>query len=252
MNRKLLLLNIALGFAVIYGGIEMHSVWVAAKARQAGMPGPAPKAPFVAPVAALSQKPPVLPSGYVDVANKDLFDASRNPNVPVDPPPPPPPPANPPPLPSYHGMMDFGDPRGPVALITEPDTPGHEEKHAGDMIGEFKLTAFNRQEMTLDWKGRIIHTRMNEGGSEKPKAPPAQSGGLAPLPLMGVIPGQAPQEVEPTKLQGELGPGAAMTESVRACQAGDSSAAGAVSDGFRKEVNVSPMGPQCLWRAIGK
>lgn len=252
MNRKLLILDVVLGAGVIYGGFQLHSQWVAARARQAGMPGPAPKAARVPAVAPLPQQPAVLPSGYKDVAVNMLFDPSRNPNIPVDAPPPPPPPAEPPPLPSYHGMMNFGDPQGPIALITQHDSPGHEEVHSGEMIGEFKLMAFDRQEMTLGWQGRVIHKRLNDGGSEpaKSKAPPV---GLEPLPRNGVIPGQAPPDADQPKPQGrELGPGTEMTDTVRGCQAGDSSAPGTVSDGYRKEVNISPMGPQCIWRAVGK
>lgn len=252
MNRRLLILDIALGIGVIYGGFQLHGVWTAAKARQARMPGPAPKANAVAPVPPLPHEPAVLPSGYKDVAMKNLFDASRNPAIPVDPPPPPPPPAEPPPLPSYHGMMDFGDPQGPIALITEHDSPGHEEKHAGEMIGAFKLVSFDRQEMTLDWQGRILHKLLNEGGSAKAKAK-APTGGMEPLPLNGIVPGQASTQPDQPKPQGaELGPGKELTDTVRACQAGDSSSPGTVTGGFRKEVNNSPMGAQCIWRAIGK
>jgi hypothetical protein len=250
LNRKLLILNLALAVAVIYAGVELHSVYVAGKARQAKMPGPAPKAAAVAPVAPLPQQPAVLPSGYKDVAVKTLFDPSRNPDLPVPEPPKPAPPPVPPPLPSYHGMMNFGDPQGPVALITQADAPGHEEIHAGENIGAFKLVSFNRQEMVLEWGGRTIHKLLNEGGSEqvKAKGPAAE-----PVTNFGVIPGAVTKIPDAPKVQGaELGPGTPMTDSVSACQAGDSSAPGTVSGGYRKEVNVSPMGAQCIWRAIGK
>jgi len=70
--------------------------------------------------------------------------------------------------------------------------------------------------------------------------------------LNGVVPGQAPpQATEPTRQQ-ELGPGIQMTASVRACQAGDAAAPGTVNGGYIKQVNNSPMGAQCIWRAIGK
>ncbi len=255
MNRKLLILNVALGAGVIYTGVELHNVWVAAHERQIHMPGPAPSANAVPHVPALKKDPAVVPSGYIDIATKTLFDPSRNPNLPPPEAPPPPPPANPPALPSFHGMMDLGDPQGPVALITENDAPGHEEVHAGEMIGEFKLVAFNRKEMTLDWQGRTLHKLLNDGGSAPSKAKAVPVGGPEPLPLNGVVPGQAqPQQPydDPKPQTRELGPGPQMTDSVKACQAGDSSAVGAVSDGFRKEINNSPMGPQCLWRAVGK
>ncbi|MEI9976516.1 MAG: hypothetical protein WDO73_33345 [Ignavibacteriota bacterium] len=109
---------------MIYTGIELHSVWVAAKNRQAGMPGPAPKPALVQPVSPLSRQPAVVPSGYIEVAQKTLFDPSRNPNLPPPEKPAPPPPRDPPPLPSFHGMMDFGDPQGPIALITQNSSSG--------------------------------------------------------------------------------------------------------------------------------
>ena len=221
MNRKLLALNITLGIGVIYTGVVLHDVWMAAKSRQAGMPGQAPKPGPVMPVAALPKQPAVTPGGYIDVAQKDLFDPSRNPNLPPPPAPPPPPPRDPPPLPSYHGMMDFGDPQGPIALITESDSPRHEEFHAGEKIGAFKLLAFDRKEMTLEWEGRTLHKLLNDGGSERAKPRP-QAGGPEPLMQNGVVPGQAPeQQPEQPRQQQDLGPGPQMTESVKACQAGD-------------------------------
>ena len=251
MNRKLLALNIALAAGVIYTGIELRTEWLAAKARQAKMPGPAPKAAFVPPVAPLKSEPAVVPSGYINIATQTLFDPSRNPNLPPPPPAPAPPPADPPPLPSFHGMMDFGDPQGPIALITEADVGGHEEKHAGEMIGAFKLVAFDRKEMTLEWQGRVIHKRLNEGGSQQAKVK-AQAAGPDLVPL-GVVPGVATQQTEQPRQQlQEMGPGVSLTDTVRACQPGDGSAAGTVNDGYKKEININPMGPQCLWRAVGK
>ena len=194
MNRKLLILDVVLGAGVIYGGFQLHSR-VGGRPRR-GRPrcqGRLPKAGPMPAVAPLPQEPAVLPSGYKDIAVNTLFDPSRNPELPVDPPPPPPPPKEPPPLPDFHGMMDFGDPQGPIALITEPDEPGHEEVHAGEMIGEFKLVAFNRQEMTLEWDGRIIHKRLNEGGSDPTKR---KATVVEPAFVNGIIPGRAPQQEE--------------------------------------------------------
>ena len=107
--------------------------------------------------------------------------------------------------------------------------------------------------MTLEWEGKVLHKRLNEGGSEKARAAARPAAGPEPLLLNGVVPGQAPQPSteQPTRQQ-ELGPGVPMTDSVRACQAGDSAAAGTVTDGYIKQVNNSPMGNQCIWRAIGK
>ena len=110
------------------------------------------------------------------------------------------------------------------------------------MIGAFKLVSFNRQEMTLDWEGRIIHKRLNEGGSEKPKAQAADRGNGTARP--GVIPGQAaPQADAAQTARVGNGTGRASDRHSRACQAGDSSPSGAVSGGYRKKVTrMTPLG----------
>jgi hypothetical protein len=253
MNRKLLVLDIALGIGVIYGGFQLHSEWAASKARQANTPGtplkPAP-APNVPP---LPTEPAVLPSDYKDVAIKDLFDPSRNPNIPIDaPPPPPPPPPDPvpPPFPSYHGSMDLGE--GPVALLTPDGETRYQEVHIGGMIGPFKLLAFDRQEIQLEWNGHIIHKRASE------KSERAAKGKAAAVPQQftnGVLPGQAQEQLPPPNpnQHNELPPGEQMTDTVRSCQPGDTTPAGTIVDNYRKEVIPSPLGAsQCIWRAVGK
>jgi len=253
LNRKLLILDVVLGAGVIYGGFQLHSEWVAARARQAAMPGPAPKAGPIPAVAPLAQQPPVMPSGYKEIAINTLFDPSRTPDVVQPPPPPPPPPPEPPPLPSFHGMMDLGDPQGPIALMTEKDKPRHEEVHAGETIGAFKLLSFDRQEMSLEWQGRVIRARLSDGGSQ----PRAAKAGVPPINDRGIIPGVAapePLEPPPPPPQGQtLGPGMQVTESTRACQPNDSTPAGTVADGYQKVVRRTPLGTsQCFWLAAGK
>jgi hypothetical protein len=255
LNRKLLILDIVLAAGVIYGGFQLRSQWVAAKARQAPMPGPAPKAGPIPKVAPLPQQQAVLPSGYKDIAIDMLFDASRNPNIPVDPPPPPAPPPVPPPLPSFHGMMDFGDPQGPIALITENGAERHEEFHAGEMIGAFKLVSFDRQEMTLDWNGKVIHKRLNEGGSARAAPSAAPPAGGTPTPTLGIVPGRASEQTAeaPKPQTVQLGPGTEVTETTRSCQPNDSTPSGAVADGYRKVVRMTALGSsQCFWTAVGK
>jgi len=203
---------------------------------------PAPP-PVVAP---LPGEPAVLPSGYKEIAVKTLFDPSRNPDVPVDPPPPPPKPKDPPPLPDFHGMMDFGD--GPFAIMSASGEAGQQEVHLGGMIGPFKLVAFSRQEIALEWDGRVIHKRVDEHANHGGNAPQGGAGGGGG----GIIPGIAPAPLPEVRMT-ELGPGQEMTDSIKACQPGDSSPAGAVVDGYRKEIRMTALGtPQCHWTAVGK
>jgi hypothetical protein len=242
LNRKLVILDVVLAASAVYGGTQLHSQWVAAKARQAEIARNSVKPAPPPPMAPLPQGPAVLPSGYKEIAIKTLFDPSRTPDVPVDPPPPPPKPKDPPPLPDFHGMMDFGD--GPFAIMSGHGDPGHQEVHAGEMIGPFKLLAFSRQEISLEWDSRVFHKRVDDQPHSGSAAPVGTSG--------GVIPGVASAPIEEGRKMA-LGPGTGLTDSIKACQPGDSTPAGAVVDGYRKEVKTTVLGTQqCIWTALGR
>ena len=159
LNRKLVALDVVLAAAIVFGGWEWRSQWLAARARQAGMPGPAPRPTAVKGLAPLVPPPAVMPSKYLDVAQKDLSDPS--------------------PIPIFRRLRrrsrnpsrcrlrcprttdrwTCGDPQGPVALITDKDSQGYMQVHAKEPIGEFTLVSFNRQEMILDWRGKEIAIR---------------------------------------------------------------------------------------------
>ena len=145
-----MLLNAVLAIVVVYGGVQFRNEYKAAKAREAALRrariSPAPAPPF----APLPSDPPVLPSGYKDVAMKFLFHPSRNPDVPVELPPPPPPPPPMPDLPRVHGQMNLGD--GPTALLVEK--PGMPEKaiKPGESIGQFKYPLFAESETHFFFK----------------------------------------------------------------------------------------------------
>jgi hypothetical protein len=244
MNRKLLILDVVLGACAIYGGFQFHSQWVAAKARQAQMPGPKLKPAPPPPMTPLPQEPAVMATGYKDIAVKTLFDPTRTPDVPVEPPPPPPPPKNPPPLPDFHGMMDLG--AGPFAIMSVNGTDGSQEVHPGGMIGPFKLLSFDRREMTLEWDGRVIHKRVDENRDHVGNA----AGGA--VGAGGVIPGVAGPPVQEAH-RSELGPGQSVNDTIKVCLPGDNTAAGTVVGGYRKDVRTTPMGSQqCMWTLVAK
>jgi len=112
MSRNLCFLNLLLLALAVFAGSQLRIRWRAEKAREAAeFP---PTAPSIPPAAFTAVRvPPVTrPVTYVAIAQKDLFDPSRNPDLPVEiilPPPKPPIP----PLPVYHGAMNLGD--GPMA-----------------------------------------------------------------------------------------------------------------------------------------
>src|SRR5262249_46244467 len=130
------------------------------------------------PISAIPQSPAVLPSGYADIAQKMLFDRSRNPAVVIDVPAPPPPKPVPP-FPVLKGMMNIGD--GLTAVFSEkPGGPGGEVK-PGERIGQFKLVAVNEQEAVFEWEGQQFHKRVEDildraqkesADTSRPAAPP--------------------------------------------------------------------------------
>jgi hypothetical protein len=159
LNRKLLILDVVLAAVAVYAGFQFRSQWMAAKAREAAIlnrkPAPPPPPQFTP----LATAPPVLSAGYAEIAQKLLFDRSRNSTVVVDVPPPPPPKPVPP-LPVYHGMMNIGD--GPAAILSINAGSPQMEIHPGEAIGPFKLVDINSQEIALEWDGKVIRKTVDE------------------------------------------------------------------------------------------
>lgn len=241
MNRKLWILNLALVALAAMAGVQLRGLYHADRVRaRAKLHIPMPAIP--APAFTRDPTPPAaLPANYLNVAQKDLFDPSRNPDVPVEAPPPPPPPPPMPPLPVYHGAMNFGD--GPMAIMSVTATAKHEAIKPGEMIGPFKLIDITRTDLTLEWNGQKVRKQLWELQSrtlptETAQAAPAQA---AP-----------PPQPKPAVREESKGPGDLYPTGSRGCQAGDSDAVGTVKDGFKKVSVPTPFGPACLWDPVGK
>ncbi len=135
MNRKIVLLNLALLAAIAGLGLDAAQALAGGRGREARRDEPQGAAaggdasPTPAPVAAVS------PSDYLEVATKTLYSSDRNPNVIVDAPKPPPPPPPMPALPVYYGQMTFGD---PVVILTVAGAPAAEELFGGPAGGRFQ------------------------------------------------------------------------------------------------------------------
>jgi hypothetical protein len=243
LNRKLWILNLALAALAVFAGLQLRSRWVADKARAAArLHKPASKIP--APPFTPNLAPPaVLPSNYLNVAQKDLFDPSRNPDVPVDPPKPPPPPPPPPPmpsLPSYHGVMNFGD--GPLAIMSVTATGKHEAIKPGEMIGPFKLIDVTRDDLTLEWNGQMVRKQLWELQN--------RSLPVAEAPKMERT--EQPPPPKPAVREESKGPGESYNTGSRGCQPGDTDPVGTVKDGYKKVSVPTPFGPACLWDPVSK
>lgn len=241
MSRKLLILNLALLAGTVYAGVQLRELYLAKKAREAAMRSRRIGAAPVPPMTPLAQAPAVLPTAFAPIATNMLFDKSRDSTVIKEPPPPPPPEPPVPPFPVLRGMMSLpGEPLIAVFSIRASDPPM--EVKPGDMIGHFRLVSVNETEAVFAWNGKQYRKLVEEikdrskeqaGETSRPAAPPPGST-VAPI------------------IKTPTGPGTATGEATRACNPNDSTAAGAVVDGFRKIETSTPFGKACRWEAVGR
>ena len=242
MNRKLVVLNAVLLLVVVFGGVQLRNQHEAAKARQAALlavrVSPVPAPPFVA----LPNDPPVLSSGYKDVAMKDLFHPSRNPDVEVPPPPAPPPPPPMPELPRFHGQMNLGD--GPLVLLVEKAGTPEKAIKPGETIGQFKLVDVNTSEITFAWtfNGDLVRRSLSSMMDRIAETGPA-GGSDAPR-------SQAPPPPQAPQIKSAIGPGALTGMGTRICEVNDNTPAGTVVNGFKKTEGRTPFGAFCVWDPV--
>jgi hypothetical protein len=240
LKRKLLLLDLALGALTVYAAWQLRMEWRAAKAREAALLNQKPPAPPTESFTPLPPAPPVTAAGYADIAQKMLFDKSRNPTVVIEAPPAPPPKPMPP-LPVYHGIMNLGD--GQVAIMSVTAASAQEEIHPGETIGQFKLVDVNTEELVLEWDGKVIHKKMDEILERAAAQQPADS-----RPPEAAPPAAQVQDL----VKRPTGPGADAGSGNRACDPNDSSPVGTVTDGYRKMSIPTPFGNVCRWDPVGR
>lgn len=238
MKRKLLILNLALLAVVVWVGAKIRQEYLAGNARERAVLGKRVRPVPPPPVAKLPVAEPVVAAGYSDIAQKMLFAKDRNPNVVIEEAPPPPKPM--PPLPVVHGLMEF--PEGPMVMMAPKSGAADRGYRIGDEIGEFKLMAVDAQTITFEWDGKPVTRRLEEVVERKPEAAPAAAAAQAPA--------AAPAKRAPAAPTGQPAPGVSIGGGIKACQAGDTSPPGTVTDGMRKVVTPSPFGEVCRWEPV--
>lgn len=245
MNRKVVLLNMLLVALVLWLGWLLRTRWLDEEAhrrdvlkqaiRSVTVPPPPPAPTVQRPVAA----------EYLEVAQRTLFTKDRNSTVVVETPAPPPPPPPVPPLPVYRGQMAIGEPV--VFLATGPtDEKGYRK---GDMVGKFKLVAFDRDNITLEWDGRNLEHKVTDLVSHDAQQVP-QPVGAAPVPAVAPVNLGA---ATPQKISSDGSPALGVDMGgPRGCVTGDTSPAGTVFNGYRKVIVQGLMGQSCHWEPLNK
>lgn len=245
MRRRLLLLNLLLaGMAALFAW-TLRQHWQEARAHEHAVlstrvpPAPAPSLP-PAPTT-----PPVFADRYADVAEKMLFARDRNPTVILDPTPPPR--EKPvPPFPVAHGVMIWpGVP--PSIILTQKGKSEQRSYQVGDKIGEFSITGITDEKIVFEWDGKKFEKNISDLIDN---SAPVQTASAPPPPPPSENNSQSLGET--SHPNAASGPGTQISETERACTASDSSPAGAVVDGYRKQVMVTPMGKSCGWEKVGQ
>ena len=238
MRTKLLLLNLALVAAIAVTGWHLRQQWIAAKAREQALQKSRIKPAAPPPRAASKPAEPVTAAPYSDIAQKMLFSKDRNPTVVVEVAPPPPPKPVPP-LPALYGVMSLPD--GPRAIMSEKPGPSHHGFRAGEKIGEFTLLGVDNQKIVLGWEDKVIEKKVDDMLERSAPAAPAA----------GESRSGAPAAPAPPPAKGEPAPGLDIGKGMRACQPGDSSPPGTVTDGMKKVLVPGPFGTSCWWEPVG-
>jgi hypothetical protein len=239
MRTKLLLLDIALVALVIAAGFQFRRQWRERKERERAKLYVQVRPVAVPPLPSIPRQPDVVPTSYFKIAEKMLFDRSRNSVVAPPPPPPPPPPKPMPALPIYHGMMNWGT-GGPIAILSVNAGSPHQGIHPGEQIGQFTLVDVNSNGITLEWEGQRIYKDADELSNRAAVAEPTGDSRPA-APAAGAAPPAAPPKP---------GPGETTAFGNRTCRLDDGVAEGAVVDGFRKTVHTTPFGRSCTYDPV--
>lgn len=244
MNRRMIALNVVLAALAIWAGIQWRSQYVAARARERRMYNAKVPPLAATPLPPLPAQPPVLATGYNEVAQKLLLHPSRNPDIAVDPPPPPPPPPPMPPLPKYHGQMNLdGD---VVAILSAGKDDPPQEVKAGGVIGQFRLVDVNTRDITFQWRDQQVRKTLDQVLDTSQAQAAANSANVS---------SSAPAEAAPPPpaIKSQVGPVGEVSQfGRRACDPNDSYAEGSVVDGWRKVLSPTPFGKACYWDRAGR
>jgi hypothetical protein len=241
LTRRLWLLNTSLVLLIAAGVWQIRQSWLIARARERAVlqhttPQPAPP-----PVLIPQPDPPATGAQYVEVANAVLLARDRNPEVVIDVVVPKPPP----PFPRFYGAMDLGD--GLAVVLAEKSGGRQRSYRLGEKIGDFTLVSVSRSNIVFEWEGKELSAKVSDMIDRAPAAEAA----AAPAPAQAP-PAAAPPKAAPTTVLGgsPTKPGADIGTDIKGCQAGDTSPAGSVQDGYKKVVTLTPFGNSCRWELV--
>lgn len=245
MNRKLVLLNLALLALAAALAWTLRASWFGAQTRQrAVIQRPVEPKKLLLPPSPAPAKP-VAAADYLDVAAKTLFSKDRNPEVVIEPPPPKPAKPEPPmpALPNYHGQMAIDE---PVAFLST-SAAGQQSYRVGDTIGPFKLVSFDAETIEFEWNGKSVQRKLDQLRPKEsaPAAPAAPKPASSKPVVLGGSSSSSAASANAANDDPMFGP--AQADGTRACVPSDNSPSGTVHSGYRKDMTMTLFGSICHW-----
>lgn len=237
MTRRLWLINLLMLALIVAGLWQIRRNWLAADLREQAFLNIRAKAEAAVAPSIPPPQPPVNGAQYLEVASQLLLSKDRNPTVVVEVAAP----KIPPPFPRFYGAMDFGD--GLSVVLAEKAGAPQKSYKIGDTIGDFKIVAVSRAGIDFEWDGKKLSASM----SDLRDAPPIVQETTSQATTSSAPPPASPVTIvggSPSK------PGVDIASDTKGCQAGDTSPAGSVQDGYRKVMNQTPFGSACRWERI--
>lgn len=244
---RLLLLN-----ALLLGGIAMASLRLMelneqTARREQMVHDAAPSLPKAKGTNAVPAPERTMGTNYLDIAARLLFSKDRNPAVIITPPPVKPTPQ----FPLAYGVLMIANP--PIIMMSAKKGEGQKGYRAGDQIGDFKIVNFDARTIVLEWDGQKFTKNVQDLADRDPQSAALLNRQNVPEPPVAAaapVPAAGTQVLTNTNSATSSGPGVDTGGGIRACNAGDSSAPGTVSDGYRKVVSETPFGKVCRWEKV--
>lgn len=243
MNRKLILLNLALVAGVTAAGWQWRANGLKAREREKAYLSRAATPPQVPVYVPTAPPPPVQAASYLNVAQQMLFSRDRNPDVVIEAVPEKPVPA----FPVSYGVLAMGDEVS--VILSAPGKPDQKGYRKGDKVGAFVIGSLTPEEIVFEWEGKqfkkaIADLKVKEIAQAAPPPPPENSQikvNTAPM---------TPKEVVEELQKPTAGlPGIDTGGTDLVCAPGDTSPAGTIQGNWRKVVNKTPFGNVCRWVA---
>ena len=246
MNRKLLLINVALLGLVILGVAELVRQAQDAQQRYALLRDPMPPKEALA-YPAPAAPPRVRQRDYMPVVDRLLFSQDRNPVVEVEVPPVEI--EQRPTLPLLVGLMDLGD--GPIAMMAASAKGTPRPVVVGEKVGDFTFVAAQGETLTLEWKGQQFEATEAElngaDGADPNPRPRVQTRNPARRPAAKSSTRLDSARSKSVSTKYYIGPPLSGQTGRRSADPTDGVDDGTESDGYTRRVRQTPFGAQHWW-----